>query len=410
MIFQEDASLNHGDLTMMLNTAGFTIGISAFTAGTIIIPLLGKRVCLMIGCFLYILASFLSYAFIDFSVSILALSYGCVFGTALSLIMLPTILMPVTWYPESKGKVVGFTMSGFGLSSLVFAPLQTHLINPNNIPPVLNNDTNGSSGTYFTSPEVLSNLPSSLLYLTAIYSGMLVLGCIVCVEKEAPSTRNRKQDLERLKNSLKYLVRTGLKSRDFYALWITRYAMLSVSAGVLVHWKTFSFEVSSDDKLISIIGGITGILNAASRIFGGTLMDRISYRYIMVVTCGLLCICFVVLVPTAYASFQGYVALILLIFFLSNSFFTTIPTQVVKLFGAEQSSIILGALGFSDSTALATSALLNLLFKTQNPFLPFFLSMAGFALLATVSSALTRENKDLAVTESMNKQETEVQK
>ena len=73
---------------------------------------------------------------------------------AVNIIMLPTLLIPVTWFPDHKGlvseftpkiyiqlifglpQVLGIVTSGFGLSSTVFSPLQTLLINPSNLPPL----------------------------------------------------------------------------------------------------------------------------------------------------------------------------------------------------------------------------------------------------------------------------------
>ena len=377
----------------MLNSAGITIGLSSFAAGTVLMPVLGKRVCLLVGCTVYIIASSLGYFLLDSSVEILSYTYGGIFGCGLSLMVLPTIIMPVTWFPNHKGKVVGFTMSGMGLSSLVFAPLQTYLINPNNISPVVFNGTNGSSsGSYFTSPEVLSKVPNSLLYLTAIYTSLLVIGFILCNEKESASSKGGKQSIDNLKASFSYLVKVGLKSFNFYVLFFTRYCSLTVATGVVIHWKTLGLEVSSNDQLISLVGGAAGVINALSRLSIGVLMDKISYRYLMTIECSLLCVCLGALVHTAYISFNGYIVLILFINLLYHGFHVTIPAQVVKQFGPQQSSIIIGAIGLADSFALGTSGLLNLLFKLESPFLPFFLSMAGFALLAAILSALTRDN------------------
>ena len=45
-------------------------------------------------------------------------------------------LMPVSWFPEHRGKVIGFVMAGHGLSQTLFSPLQTLVVNPDNISPV----------------------------------------------------------------------------------------------------------------------------------------------------------------------------------------------------------------------------------------------------------------------------------
>ena len=64
------------------------------------------------------------------------LSYGVVSASAANIIVLATIVIPVTWFPAHRGKVIGLVTSGYGLSSTLFTPLQTALVNPANIPPV----------------------------------------------------------------------------------------------------------------------------------------------------------------------------------------------------------------------------------------------------------------------------------
>ena len=76
-----------------------------------------------------------------------------------------TFLIPVTWFPENRGKIMGVINSGFGLSATVFAPVQSLLVNPSNIAPGGSNLTNSSQTSYFTQREVLDNTPTALLYL-----------------------------------------------------------------------------------------------------------------------------------------------------------------------------------------------------------------------------------------------------
>lgn len=378
----------------MLPAGGITQGLIFLFAGSVLVPLLGSRGSLLLGCLAFVLAPLLGYIFLDGPVSILALSYGCLSGAGVNLVIIPLILIPVTWFPDSKGKVVGFISAGFGLSSLVFTPLQTLLINPDNISPVIERGENGSAGAYFESQKVLDRLPNAMLYLAAINATLLLIGFLLCVEKGPTVQRDRKQDLLQFRHSLKYLCKTGLRTREFYILWFTRYSMLTVCSGVLAHWKTFSLELSSDDRLMSIVGGVIGILNALSRLVAGALVDRWAYRYVMPVYGALLCLGLGLLVPLAYASFPGFVALMWLIYFLAFCHFATVPTQVIQIFDRKYSSIILGAIGFSDTIAYGTMAMLNLLFQTREPFLPFFLSLAGFALLTTVVTAFCREMKE----------------
>ena len=107
---------------------------------------------------------------LDTNLAGITFSYGILGGSgAIGAVVVPTLLIPVTWFPEHKRKVIGIITSGYGFSSFVFAPLQTMMINPSNI--TLGKEGNAnSSSSYFESEEVLENLPNAFLYLGAIYA------------------------------------------------------------------------------------------------------------------------------------------------------------------------------------------------------------------------------------------------
>ena len=67
---------------------------------------------------------------------------------------------------------------------LVFSPLQTFLINPENLKP--------ENQTYFTDPDVLENIPTTFLYMASIYALVFFIGFILCIE----SPNNANDDAE----------------------------------------------------------------------------------------------------------------------------------------------------------------------------------------------------------------------
>ena len=179
--------------------------------------------------------------------------------------------MPVSWFPNHRGKVIGFVNGGFGLASTVFSPIQTLIVNPNNVPPTSFNGTNTtgemSSSSYFTDPEVLDNVPVLLLYMSGIYAVILAIGVILVTEKEQERTESLELS-KKLSDSMSFLYHETLPRLDFYLLTLTRFLFFTVGAGALAHWKTFSFTKSDNDKLVSIAGGVSGIFNWLSRLGG----------------------------------------------------------------------------------------------------------------------------------------------
>ena len=140
----------------------------------------------------------------------------------------------------------------------VFSPLTTALVNPANIHPEANNVTN-SSASYFTDISVLDNIPVTMLYLSATYAVIFAFGLMVIVE--APhGLKNGETEkpklMMRLKSAWKYMYKVACRDYNFYLLWIGRYLYLTIDAGVLSHWKTYSFTQSSNDQIIAIAGGV----------------------------------------------------------------------------------------------------------------------------------------------------------
>ena len=159
--------------------------------GLVFVPVLGRRGCLIFGCLVFTVAPLLTYFTLNTNIAGITFSYGILGASAVNIIMVPTLLIPVTWFPNHKGKVIGFITSGFGFSSTLFAPLQTVIINPSNISPIPEEKTNSSS-SYFESEEVLNNIPVALLYLGCVYAVLFVVGVLLTVEKP----RDTKDDID----------------------------------------------------------------------------------------------------------------------------------------------------------------------------------------------------------------------
>ena len=136
---------------------------------------------------------------------------------------------------------------------LVFSPLQSFLVNTDNLSPG-SQSSNSSVSSYFTDPAVLDNVPPTLLYMAAIYAVISIIGVSVVVGPPEEKNKGRRSEQSSLKQRLiaaeNYFLSEAARNTDFYLLWLT------VGAGVLAHWKTFSFTQSDDDQIVSIAGGI----------------------------------------------------------------------------------------------------------------------------------------------------------
>ena len=64
----------------------------------------------------------------------------------------------------------------------MFSPIQSLLINPDNVSPVSDSSNSSSASSYFTDPAVLARVPASMLYLAAIYAAVLSIGLLLTSE------------------------------------------------------------------------------------------------------------------------------------------------------------------------------------------------------------------------------------
>ena len=243
---------------MIFANGGLAQGVSFLLAGLVVMPSLGARPSLVLGCTLFTLSPILTYLALVYSTSVelLQITYGVLSSFSVNIMMLVTFTLPVTWFPNHRGKVLGFINGGFGLSSTVFSPLQSILVNSDNIAPVpvqsSENSSLASSSSYFMDETVLNNVPKSLLYLSAIFGSIFMVGIYLVVED--PKTSAKKDDeqqklLQRLKSAWIYIYKDVSRKLDFYLLWLTRFLYLFVCAGILAHWKTFSFTQSDNDQV-----------------------------------------------------------------------------------------------------------------------------------------------------------------
>ena len=87
---------------------------------------------------------------------------------------------------------MGIAVSGVGLSTLIFAPLQLAITNPNNIKP---DNVSGIDDKYFTDPDVLDRVHTLLYIQAAIFGSVFVIATLMMTtpndgvaNEESPAT------------------------------------------------------------------------------------------------------------------------------------------------------------------------------------------------------------------------------
>ena len=175
--------------------------VGAWTRG------LGARASVAIGSLLYstgfILTSVtarLHYGLAVASLSLHGLGFSFVYATVIGAAQ--------KWFPASKQGFVGsLVVSGYGFGSLIWVPLQTAYVNPDNLPASLDPRCQETShdpsldchNLYFTDPDMLSRIPSMFLILGFIYA---TCGCISLLLISEPSEEENSERVSALSSSL----------------------------------------------------------------------------------------------------------------------------------------------------------------------------------------------------------------
>lgn len=120
---------------------------------------------------------------------------------------------------------------------------------------------------------------------------------ISCVsEKCQANTLNIKlqmtKDVDSLKAAVKPCIFTRLRCgpmrqilnrREFYLLWITRFAMVLISQCISGLNKAYGLKaLAFSDGFLTAVGAVAGIFNCGGRLAFGYLVDKISYKYVRV--------------------------------------------------------------------------------------------------------------------------------
>ena len=175
---------------------------------------IGPRLTTMFGASLMTLGVLLSYPAIKVSFWLLLLTYGLLFGLGLGIAYVSSLVCAMRWMPRWKGVAAGFVLAGLGLGALIFDPIQTAFINPDNLP----GDENG----YFNDDDLLDRVPLIFPILGVIYAVMQLIGSLLIVnppEKEeevlAESNDKNQDEKHRMKRAEKFF--KSARDSDFYS-------------------------------------------------------------------------------------------------------------------------------------------------------------------------------------------------
>ena len=355
-------TLRYTDVTVLyiFQTASNVTGLFI---GGILERKLGPRLVALFGGWTMSLGVLLSYFSIQYSAYLLFLTYGFMFGIGSGTAYICPISCAMKWLPKWKGLASGIVIAGFGLSSIIFVPLQTLFINPHNKEPDHDIDSisfNINSEKYFSQADVLDRVPVYFLLQGSILAIIQFIGVIFLVnppplisDHDDTNKTNNHVMIERSNGS--YVLNDDESSKDnvnkqtidvpplklfvninFYILWLM-YFIFGISLYFMATlYKTFAFEeVTCDDHFLAIVGTASALCNCIGRLVWGILADITDYKFVLVLNSAVMA-CFL---STLYATSVGGKIMFLIwicgIFFCKSGFFSLFPLAANNSFGSK---------------------------------------------------------------------------
>lgn len=391
-------NMTYGDFIVVQSVWGMTQG-AIFPLSGFIIGVIGPRLAMFGGCFIFSLGSALTYWTLDHSLTMVAFTYGFVSAFGQGIALIPTMTIGMKWFPKRKGMAMGVIVGGFGGGAFIFNQIQTAILNPENV--------HIAKSGYFEDEDLLNRVPGLMLILSAIYVSIQLVACLMVTEPPACQfldTHNESIESASGANStpmgspvketsvsqeseereLFITPREALRKREFYILWFTRFSVVLVTQTIAGFYKAFGQTFIEDDHFLSLVGAICSIFNCSGRLFYGLLMDKTTYRLAMTTeTVGLFCL-FSTLYATSILGQVGFAIWIWMIFLTFPGTYSTQPAVTVQTFGHKYGGTIYGFLFTSD---IVNNLLVGILSKSILQawgYMGLFFILAAFAAFAFV--------------------------
>ncbi|CAL8075693.1 unnamed protein product [Calicophoron daubneyi] len=378
---------------LALGAQGITMPLGGITARRF-----GFRWVVASSCLLVSGGVLLTYFTITRSFVGVMITYALVVGSGLGFGYSVVLAVASTWFPASRGLVVGIIVGGFGLGALVFTPIQTAFVNPDNVK--VDNVTRK-----FTDPEVLDRVPTVFLLMGGILLGLQIIGFLLLrprpedrsAEEAAAAAQEGKkgnpqsvitheenvnafdEETKPLRTSpadgqgqlgpqcedekgpwsapppgkeqapsveINVTPKRLLRRIDFYLLWFVMFCNIIPITIITSAYKMFGQRYISDDRFLSAVVTISSLFNCGGRIVWGALVDRLSFKIPLGLMLGLWAT-FLISFPHL-SHLEGttlkvlYALWVCILFVCISGVFSMMPAATSNLFGPKYMAINYG--------------------------------------------------------------------
>lgn len=279
----------------------------------------GPRITATIASILLGIGIILSGVFI--SPLMLIVTFGIIAGAGIGTANVATVPPAVKWFPpEKKGMVTGVSVAGIGISAVVYSPLANSLLH-----------SVGISKTFIY-------VGIGALVLMLVLSQFLTNPPVGYVPQSERTAKKQVQKVASTPVPDKDL-KDVLKSSSFYRLWIM--FMFSSSAGLMIiaHAANIAkVQITWEGGFYMVI--LLSVFNAAGRILGGLVSDKIGRINLMRIIFGLQAVN--MLLFTFYSNIPLLAVGIAVAGLCYGGGFSVFPASVMDLFGMKNFGVNYG--------------------------------------------------------------------
>lgn len=245
------------DLGWSKSQTGFPYQASLllFAIGTVIAgkiqDRIGPRKVAMLGGVMLALGAALTGVVGDTVIGVI-LTYGVLGGLGVGFAYVTPIAMLVKWFPDKRGFITGIAVFGFGLATVVFAPVITALL-----------DSVGIASTFYI--------------LAAIFL-VLVVGAGSFFRVPPADWKPEGWDIPaQMQQVVDCPLNRTVRTWQFAVIWLVYFLGAGVGLMTIGKAKTLGLDVAGAGSGLATAGVmVLGIFNAVGRLSWGSLSDRLG--------------------------------------------------------------------------------------------------------------------------------------
>jgi OFA family oxalate/formate antiporter-like MFS transporter len=245
----------------------------------------------------------------------LNLAYGVVAGLGVGFAYVTPIATCVKWFPDKRGFVVGLAVMGFGIGSLLFAPLLEALLGKDAL-------------------QYAVTIPRTFFLLSALFL-IAVTGCAQFY-RVPPAGWAPPGWKSNAAASATADASPGQMLRDwrFYALWIVYFLGSSIGLTAIGESAPLVRELAGSAAVMTggFALGVMSLFNGAGRLAWGAASDRIGKRIVVYAMFGIMILTAGLLLPQT-RDFWRVLTGICLIGFCYGGFLALMPSLTAEYYG-----------------------------------------------------------------------------